>query len=122
MCQVLTRRRTVSSVAANASPPGLPIISDGEVDVHVPQEPPPSSSPAGQTVQQAVAKKKEQVTSEIGSDDAHDGKHDRDEDKGAERAASTGRAPRQNAPMSNLLEIIQMLKSDDESSDGEVLV
>ena len=47
---------------------------------------------------------------------------DKDEDKGAERAASTGRAPRQNAPKSNLLEIIQMLKSDDESSDEEDFV
>ena len=93
-------------------------MSVGGGGVHVPQ----CSSPAGQTVQQAVAKKKEQVTSEVGSDDAHDGKSDQDEDKGAEGAANTVRAPQRNVPKSNLLEIIQMLKSDDESSDGDVLV
>lgn len=50
------------------------------------------------------------------------GANDRDEDKDAERAASIGRLPRQNVTKSNLLEIIQLLKSDDESSDGDVLV
>ena len=122
-CQVLSGRRTVSSVAANVSPPGPPIISDGEGVVMYYQrmkegaEVKLAASVASSRTNASTMESSPTAMKTVGG-----GGNDRDEDKGAERAASTGRASRQNAPMSNLLEIIQMLKSDDESSDGDVLV
>ena len=116
-CQVLSGRRTVSSVAANVSPPGPPIISDGDQRMKEGAEVKLAASVASSRTNASTMESIPTAMDTVGG-----GGNDRDEDKGAERGASTGRAPRQDAPMSNLLEIIQMLKSDDESSDGDVLV
>ena len=99
------------------SPPGPPIISDGDQRMKEGAKVKLAASVASSRTNASTMESSPTAMDTVGG-----GGNDRDEDKGAERAASTGRAPRQNAPMSNLLEIIQMLKSDDESSDGDVLV
>ena len=116
-CQVLSGRRTVSSVSANVSPPVPPIISDGDQRMKEGAEEKLAASVASSRTNASTMESSPTATDTNGG-----GGNARDEDKDAERAASIGRLTRQNAPMSNLLEIIQMLKSDDESSDGDVLV